>query len=124
MPRPAWRASALREVLDDGPSTMTKMRSFRLPQDQLDQLKQLASRRHDDNQTQALLEAIDRYYQDLNPPRLQGYVRLDRVSRGSARTCANCERSAVEANWLAVYSNGTVKGSLCDECAQVGIDGA
>lgn len=99
---------------------MTKMRSFRLPQAQLDQLKELASRRHEDNQTQALLEAIDRYYRALHPPDLQGYVRLDRVSDGVGERCANCERTDIDARWLAVYSNGMLKASLCDECAQVG----
>lgn len=100
---------------------MTRMRSFRFPEDSLRQLQEIAKRKHDDNQTQALLEAIDRYYQELNPPKLQGYIRLDRVQDGHASgKCPGCSRPETERTWIAVYSNGSMKGVLCDECVEAG----
>jgi hypothetical protein len=102
---------------------MTTLRSFRFPEEGLERLKEIAERRHDNNQTQALLEAIDRYYQELNPPALQGYIRIDRVQDlNGEEGCPGCEDSLGSGAWVAVYSDGTVKGVLCDECVEAGRD--
>jgi len=37
---------------------MSKLRSFRFPEEKLERLKEIARRRHGNNQTRALLEAI------------------------------------------------------------------
>jgi hypothetical protein len=95
---------------------MTKMRSFRFPSKKLEQLIEIADCMHDGNQTQAILEAIDRYHTALNPPRLQGYIQLDRVSNGNEGDCPGCKRSDAKRSWIAVFSNGSVKGVLCDDC--------
>ncbi len=100
---------------------MTKMRSFRFPEDELERLKEIATRRHDDNQTQALLEAINRYYKELNPPSLQGYIRIDRISNLNGNEgCPGCGQSESAGAWVAVYSDGTLKGVLCDDCVEAG----
>lgn len=100
---------------------MTKMRSFRFPEEELEFLKEIAKRRHNNNQTQALLEAIDRYYEELNPPSLQGYIRIDRVHNlNGGEDCPGCRQSETPGAWIAVYSNGTVKGVLCDNCVEAG----
>lgn len=100
---------------------MTKMRSFRFPEEKLEFLKEIAERRHHNNQTQALLEAIDRYYEELNPPSLQGYIRIDRVQNlNGGADCPGCRQSETAGAWVAVYSNGTVKGVLCDNCVEAG----
>lgn len=99
---------------------MSKLRSYRLPEEKLALLKEIAGREHEGNQTQAVLEAIDRYYQQLNPPVLQGYIQLDRVSNGGEEDCSGCNRPQSKEAWIAVYSNGSVKGVLCDDCVENG----
>jgi len=97
------------------------MRSFRLPEQELKFLKEIAARRHRNNQTQALLEAIHRYHDVLHPPSVQGYVRIDRVNRPNGpEDCQGCRQPDASGAWVAVYSNGTVKGVLCDDCVQAG----
>jgi len=98
---------------------MNKLRSFRFPEEKLKLLKELAERRHDNNKTQALLEAIDRYYEELNPPSLQGYIRIDQIhDLNGNENCPGCNQSLGSGAWIAVYSNGTVKGMLCDDCVE------
>lgn len=100
---------------------MSKMRSFRFPEEKLELLKEIAERRHDNNQTQALLEAIDRYYKELNPPAVQGYIRLDRINELDGKDgCPGCDQLPSSGAWIAVYSNGTVRGVLCDDCVEAG----
>ncbi len=100
---------------------MTKLRSFRFPEDKLQLLKKIAKRRHDNNQTQALLEAIERYYKELAPPSLQGYIRIDRIHKLNLKDdCPGCGQSESKRAWIAVYSDGTVKGVLCDDCVEAG----
>jgi hypothetical protein len=100
---------------------MSKLRSFRFPEDKLERLKEVAKRKHDNNQTQALMEAIDRYYKEITPPSLQGYIRIDRMNRLILHDdCPGCGASESEGGWIAVYSDGTVKGVLCDECVEAG----
>jgi hypothetical protein len=99
---------------------MSKLRSFRFPEGKLALLQEIAECKHEGNQTQAVLEAIDRYYQQLNPPVLQGYVHLDRVSNGEEIDCSGCNRPQRKEAWIAVYSNGSVKGVLCDDCVENG----
>ena len=100
---------------------MTKLRSFRFPEDKLEQLKEIAKRRHQNNQTHALMEAIDRYYEELTPKLLQGYIQLDRIHNLNIRDdCPGCGGSESERGWIAVYSDGTVKGVLCDDCVEAG----
>ena len=100
---------------------MAKMRSFRLPEKELKSLKEIAARRHHNNQTQALLEAINRYRELLNPPALQGYVRIDRLKKpGAHEDCRSCRQPDASGAWVAIYSNGTVKGVLCDKCVKEG----
>jgi hypothetical protein len=100
---------------------MTKLRSFRFPEDKLELLKEIAQRRHNDNQTQALLEAIDRYYEALNPPKLQGYIQVDRIQDlNGDESCLSCDQLTGSGAWVAVYSNGTVKGVLCNDCVEAG----
>ncbi len=100
---------------------MTKMRSFRFPEEKLEQLKEIAERMHDGNQTQAILEAIDRYHKELTPPRLQGYIRIDRIQDlNGEEGCPGCGKSLGSGAWVAVYSDGTVKGVLCDDCVEEG----
>jgi predicted DNA-binding protein len=102
---------------------MKKMRSFRFPEEKLELLKEIAERRHDNNQTQALIEAIDHYYQELNPLSVQGYIRIDRIhDLNGDEDCPGCEQSLGSGAWVAVYSDGTVKGVLCDDCVEA--DGA
>jgi hypothetical protein len=99
----------------------TKLCSFRFPEDKHKQLKEIAERKHDDNLTQALMEAIDRYYAELHPPRLQGYIQIDHIQDlNSDEECPGCEKSIGSGAWIAVYSNGTVKGVICDECVEAG----
>jgi len=100
---------------------MTKMQSFRFPEEKLERLKEIAERMHDGNQTQAILEAIDRYHKELNPPRLQGYIQLDRVYNSNEKeSCPGCNRLDAKGSWIAVYSNGVVKGMICDDCVEAG----
>lgn len=100
---------------------MSKMRSFRFPEEKLELLKEIAERRHDNNQTQALLEAIDHYYQELNPLSVQGYIHIDRIhDLNGEEDCPGCEQSLGSETWVAVYSDGTVKGVLCDDCVEAG----
>ena len=102
---------------------MTKLCSFRFPEEKIALLKEIAKRKHDNNQTQALIEAIDRYYKELNPPSLQGYIKIDRVlSLNGKDDCPGCGHSKSERAWIAVYSDGTVKGVLCDDCVKAGRD--
>jgi hypothetical protein len=100
---------------------MSKLRSFRFPENTLARLKEIAKRKHDNNQTQALITAIDHYYKELAPASLQGYVRIDRMNPVSLEDdCPGCGGSESEGGWIAVYSDGTVKGVLCDECVEAG----
>lgn len=100
---------------------MTKLRSFRFPEEKIELLKEIAQRKHNNNQTQALLEAIDRYYQEINPPSVQGYIRIDRVhDLNGEEGCPGCNQSLGSGAWIAVYSDGTVKGVLCDDCVEAG----
>ena len=102
---------------------MTKLCSFRFPEEKIELLKEIAKRKHDNNQTQALIEAIDRYYKEINPPSLQGYIKIDRVlSLNGKDDCPGCGHSESERAWIAVYSDGTVKGVLCDDCVEAGRD--
>ncbi len=100
---------------------MSKMRSFRFPEEKLDLLKVIAERNHDNNQTRALIEAIDQYYKVLNPLSVQGYIRIDRVHdlNGEGK-CSGCEKSLGPEAWVAIYSDGNTKGVICDECVEVG----
>lgn len=100
---------------------MSKLRSFRFPEEKLKLLKEIAESRHDNNQTQALFEAIDHYYQELNPLSVQGYIRIDRIQDlNGEENCHDCEQSLGSGAWIAVYSDGTVKGLLCDDCVDSG----
>ena len=100
---------------------MSKLRSFRFPEEKLKLLKEIAESRHDNNQTQALFEAIDHYYQELNPLSVQGYIRIDRIQDlNGEKNCHDCEQSLGSGAWIAVYSDGTVKGLLCDDCVDSG----
>lgn len=97
----------------------TKLRSYRFPEEKLKQLKELAERRHQDNQTQALLEAIDRYYADLHPAAIQGYIRLDRTNRlNGPNGCRQCKQSIESGAWVAIYADGTLDGVICEECVE------
>lgn len=100
---------------------MTTLRSFRFPVDKLALLKEIAERNHGGNQTQALIEAINRYHRELEPASIQGYVRIDRLrdSEGQAR-CPGCGESHRPRRWVAIRSDGTVKGVFCDDCANAG----
>ena len=100
---------------------MTKMRSFRFPEETLAQLKDLADRKHKGNQTQALIHAVDRYHQALKPVVLQGYIHIDRVGDlQEVERCLGCRQVAPDEAWIAIYSDGTLKGVLCDECVEAG----
>lgn len=100
---------------------MSKLRSFRFPEEKLKLLKEIAESRHDNNQTQALFEAIDLYYQELNPLSVQGYIRIDRIQDlNGEENCQGCEQSLGSGAWTAIYSDGTVKGLLCDDCVESG----
>jgi hypothetical protein len=100
---------------------VAKMRSFRLPEQELGFLKEIAARKHGNNQTQALLAAIDRYHEELHPPALQGYVRIDRLKKADGRgDCTSCRQPDASGAWVAIYSNGTVRGVLCDKCVREG----
>jgi hypothetical protein len=100
---------------------MTRLCSFRFPEEKLELLKEIAKRKHNNNQTQALLEAIDRYYEELNPPKVQGYIQIDRIqSLNGDESCSGCDQFPDSGAWIAVYSNGTVKGVLCDDCVEAG----
>lgn len=99
---------------------MSKMRSFRFPEDKLDLLKEIAERKHDDNQTQALCAAIDHYYEELFPLPVQGYIRVDRINNHNGEgKCFDCDKSLSSEAWVAIYPDGTVKGVLCDDCVNV-----
>jgi hypothetical protein len=98
---------------------VSKLRSFRIPEEDLKRLDEIAESRHANNKTQALLEAIDRYYKDLHPPSLQGYVQLDRPNnRNGNSDCQRCNQSKDTGLWIGVYSDGTIKGLLCDDCVE------
>ena len=100
---------------------MSKMRSFRFTEEKLKLLKEIAERRYDNNQTQALFEAIDHYYQELNPLSVQGYIRIDRINdHNGENECSVCEQPLGLKACVAVYSDGSVKGMLCDECVEAG----
>jgi hypothetical protein len=102
---------------------MTKMRSFRFPEKELEQLREISELFHSGNQTRALIEAVNRYHKDLFPPSLQGYVRLDRVMDGQREVeCPGCGYLKNIGTWIAVYSDGSVKGILCDDCVEAGRD--
>lgn len=98
---------------------MTSLRSFRFPPKHLTMLKEIADRYHGGNQTQALIEAVERYHKQLNPVLVHGYVRLDRVVDADAE-CARCGRSRPSRRWIAVLSDGSVQGVYCSECAEAG----
>jgi len=98
---------------------MTVLRSFRFPEEKLLLLKKIADRNHEGNQTQALIEAIDRYHKELEPVSVQGYIRLDRVvTSGGETECVGCGQPRRRGTWVAVRSDGTVQGVFCDECAK------
>lgn len=100
---------------------MTILRSFRFPREKLEVLKEIAEHNHGGNQTQALIEAIDRYHKELEPVWVQGYIRLDRVKDTNREAgCAGCGQSKRSGTWVAVRSDGTVRGVFCDECADAG----
>ena len=100
---------------------MTILRSFRFPETKLKTLREIADRKHGGNQTRALIEAIDRYHSEMEPTSVQGYIRIDRVpDLNSEAGCAGCGQSRRSGTWVAVRSDGTVKGVLCDECVKAG----
>ena len=100
---------------------MSKLRSFRFPEEKLDLLKAIAERKHNNNQTQALCEAIDHYYKELNPLSVHGYIHVDRIhDLKREEDCSGCEQSLGSKAWVAVYSDGTMKGMLCDKCVEAG----
>ena len=100
---------------------MTILRSFRFPEAALRMLKEIADRRHEGNQTQALIEAIERYYGEIKPVSVQGYVRIDRIKHGDSQTgCVACGQSSRPVRWVAIRSDGTVKAGFCDECVEAG----
>lgn len=100
---------------------MSILRSFRFPEEDLRKLKQIADEHHGGNQTQALLVALERYYSELTPPSVDGYIRLDRVSpTDNAPSCPVCGASRGERTWVAIRSDGTLKGLLCDACVEAG----
>lgn len=113
-------STSLRQAQSEA-AAVAKMRSFRIPERELNFLKEIAARKHENNQTQALLEAINRYHQELHPPSLQGYVRIDRLKETDATgDRSGCRHADASGAWVAVYSNGTVKGVLCDKCVNEG----
>ena len=84
-------------------------------------LKEIAERNHGGNQTQAIIAAIDRYYKELEPASVQGYIRIDRVKDRDAKAgCPGCGQSRRPGTWVAVRSDGTVKGVICDDCVDAG----
>ncbi len=100
---------------------MSILRSFRFPEEDLLKLKELADTNHGGNQTQALIEALDRYHKELKPVSVDGYVRLDRVvPTENTAACAGCGESRRDRPWVAVRSDGTFKGLLCDACVEAG----
>jgi hypothetical protein len=97
----------------------TKLRSFRFPEDKLKLLKEIAEREHNGNQTQALLEAIERYYLQLDPPVIQGYIRLDKTSPENGNNgCRQCKQTLDSGAWIAFYSDGTLDGAICGHCVE------
>jgi hypothetical protein len=102
-------------------AVVTRLCSFRFPEEKYELLKEIAEDRHDSNQTQALLEAIGRYHKELYPPSVQGYIRIDRIHDLSGEEeCPGCDQRVGSGAWIAVYSNGTVRGMLCDDCVEAG----
>lgn len=100
---------------------MTTLRSFRFPPKHLTMLREIADRYYGGNQTQALIEAVERYHNHLNPVFVQGYVRLDRVvDADTDAECARCGKSLPSRRWIAVLSDGSVEGVYCSECAEAG----
>jgi hypothetical protein len=100
---------------------MSIMRSFRFPEDKLALLREIAEQKHDNNQTEALLEAISRYHGEIHPPALHGYIRIDRVNDVNGKNdCPGCGSAEKARTWVAVYSDGTLKGGLCDDCVDAG----
>lgn len=100
---------------------MTILRSFRFPEAVLRILKEIADRRHEGNQTQALIEAIEGYYERMKPVSVQGYVRFDRIRNDDSKPgCVACGQSSRPARWVAIRSDGTVKAGFCDECVEAG----
>lgn len=100
---------------------MTTMRSFRFPEETLAQLRELANCKHKGNQTQALIKAVDGYYRTLKPVVLQGYIQVDRVPDvQEAERCSGCSELTPDGAWIAVYSDGTYKGVLCNDCVGAG----
>ena len=100
---------------------MSILRSFRFPERDLLKLKEVADLNHGGNQTQALIEALERYHKQLKPVPVQGYIRLDRVmaAEGSP-SCPGCGESRGDRTWVAIRSDGTLKGPLCDACVEAG----
>lgn len=100
---------------------MSILRSFRFPENDLVKLKEVADLSHGGNQTQALIEALDRYHRELKPASVQGYIRVDRVTTTErSASCTGCGESPRARTWVAIRSDGTVKGPLCDACVEAG----
>ena len=100
---------------------MSILRSFRLPEQKLGLLREIAERNHGGNQTQALIEAINRYHRELEPASVQGYIRIDRVKDLDREAgCPGCGQSRRPGRWVAIRSDGTVKGVFCDDCVNAG----
>lgn len=107
--------------MTNGRMNMTILRSFRFPDAALRMLKEIADRKHEGNQTQALIEAIERYHEEMNPVSVEGYVRIDRMKDRASKTgCAACGQSSHPVRWVAIRSDGTVKAGFCDECVEAG----
>jgi len=76
---------------------------------------------HGGNQTQALIEALERYHKELKPASVEGYIRLDRVTATKITpTCPGCGDSRQDRTWVAIRSDGILNGVLCDDCVEAG----
>ncbi|MFW5745216.1 MAG: hypothetical protein ACOCW3_02360 [Spirochaetota bacterium] len=100
---------------------MSILRSFRFPEKDLQRLKEIADQHHGGNQTQTLMEALERYHRELSPVSVEGYIRLDRVAAADdSPSCPVCGASRGARPWVAIRSDGTLKGLLCDACVKAG----
>ena len=92
-------------------------RNFILSERTDDLLKQLAGELQLD-MTETVSTALAHLGKSTWPPAKVGYFKLDRLGEIDAPTCHECDQPLTGNGWMIVFSDGTLRGPVCDSCAR------